>query len=109
MRGSFSLFRSACLLGLTILCMPLVQAAEKDELASAKNLIEQVQIALERASIAEKLADTEKQPRYYFDYARISADLNTIKTGIDHYLMPSRDQPDKPIPLSGHYRQERPQ
>ncbi|PHM37778.1 exported protein with RAQPRD domain protein [Xenorhabdus mauleonii] len=109
MRGSFSLFRSACLLGLTLLCVPLVQAAEKDELASAKNLIEQVQIALERANMAEKPADTEKQPRYCFDYARISADLNTIKTGIDHYLTPSREQPDEPAPLFGQYRQERPQ
>ncbi|MDX7985837.1 hypothetical protein FE392_00560 [Xenorhabdus sp. 12] len=109
MRGSFSLFRSACLLGLTLLCMPLAQAAEKDELASAKNLIEQIQIALERANMAEKQADTSTLPRYYFDYARISADLSTIKTGIDHYLMPSRDQPGEPAPLSGQYRQERPQ
>ncbi|MBD2816783.1 RAQPRD family integrative conjugative element protein [Xenorhabdus sp. Flor] len=107
MRGCFSLFRSACLLGLTVLCVPLAPAAEKDELASAKRLIEQVQIALERANIAEKPADTEKQPRYHFDYARIRADLNTIKAGIDHYLTPSRDQPDAPAPLSGQYRQER--
>ncbi|PHM35864.1 exported protein with RAQPRD domain protein [Xenorhabdus mauleonii] len=108
MRGDFSLFRSACLLGLALLYMPLAQAAEKDELASAKNLIAQVQIALERASIAEKQADASTLPRYYFDYARISADLNTIKTGIDHYLTPSRDQPGGSALLSGQYRQEHP-
>ncbi|MBD2799569.1 RAQPRD family integrative conjugative element protein [Xenorhabdus szentirmaii] len=108
MRGNFSLSRSACLLGLSLLCMPLAQAAEKDELASAKRLIEQVQMALERARIVAP-ADTEILSRYHFDYARIRADLNTIKAGIDHYLTPSRDQPDKPIPLSGHYRQENPQ
>ncbi|MBD2807005.1 RAQPRD family integrative conjugative element protein [Xenorhabdus sp. ZM] len=108
MRGDFSLSCSACLLGLTLLCMPLAQAAEKDELASAKRLIEQVQMALERARIVAD-ADTVTLPRYHFDYLRIRADLNTIKTGIDHYLMPSRDQPDYPAPLSGHYRQERPQ
>ncbi|MBD2816386.1 RAQPRD family integrative conjugative element protein [Xenorhabdus sp. Flor] len=109
MRGSCSLFRSACLLGLTLLCIPLAQAAEKDELASAKNLIEQVQIALERANIAEKQVDAPTFPRYYFDYARISADLNTIKTGIDHYLTPSRGQLGESAPLSGQYRQEHPQ
>ncbi|MBD2799457.1 RAQPRD family integrative conjugative element protein [Xenorhabdus sp. M] len=109
MRGSCFLFRSVCLLGLTLLCVPLVQAAEKDELASAKSLIEQVQIALERANMAEKQANAPTLPRYYFDYARISADLNTIKTDIDHYLMPSRDQPGEPAPLSGQYRQEHPQ
>ncbi|PHM35881.1 exported protein with RAQPRD domain protein [Xenorhabdus mauleonii] len=109
MRGSFSLFRFACLMGLTLLCVPLAQAAEKDELASAKNLIEQVQIALERASMDEKQADAPTLPRYYFDYARISTDLNTIKAGIDHYLTPSRGQPGGSAPLSGQYRQERPQ
>ncbi|MDX7992197.1 RAQPRD family integrative conjugative element protein [Xenorhabdus littoralis] len=109
MRCCFSLSRSACLLGLTVLCMPLAQAAEKDELASAKNLIDQVQMALERASFAEKQADTPTRPRYYFDYLRIKADLNTIKAGIDHYLTPSRAQQQASGRLSGHYRQERPQ
>ncbi|CAM3520144.1 putative exported protein [Xenorhabdus nematophila ATCC 19061] len=109
MRGDFSLSRSVCLLGLTVLCMPLAQAAEKDELASAKNLIEQVQMALERANLAEKQADTPTRPRYDFDYLRIKADLNTIKAGIDHYLTPSRAQQQASGTLSGHYRQEHPQ
>ncbi|MBD1228839.1 RAQPRD family integrative conjugative element protein [Xenorhabdus griffiniae] len=109
MRGNFSNAGSAYLLGLTLLCVPLAQAAEKDELASAKRLIEQVQIALERASIAEKPSDTSTRPRYDFDYGRIRADLNTIKAGIDRYLMPSRDQPRDPVPLSGDDRQEHPQ
>ncbi|WP_340618897.1 RAQPRD family integrative conjugative element protein [Xenorhabdus entomophaga] len=109
MHNCFSLSRSACLLGLTMLFMPLAHAAEKDELASAKRLIEQVQIALERASIAEKQSDTSKLLRYDFDYQRIQSDLNTIKAGIDHYLTPSRDQPHRSGSLSGHYRQENPQ
>ncbi|MBE8597359.1 integrative conjugative element protein, RAQPRD family [Xenorhabdus sp. BG5] len=109
MRGGFSISCSACLLGLTMLCMPLAHAAEKDELASAKRLIEQVQMALERASIAEKQSDTSKLPRYDFDYQRIQADLSTLKAGIDHYLTPSRDQPHESGALSGHYRQENPQ
>ncbi|MDC9595071.1 integrative conjugative element protein, RAQPRD family, partial [Xenorhabdus sp. IM139775] len=83
------------------------QASEKDELAGAKRLIEQVQVALERASIAEKPSDLSKLPRYDFDYRRIKADLNTIKAGIDHYLIPSRAQPNESGTLSGHYRQER--
>ncbi|SFN78831.1 RAQPRD family integrative conjugative element protein [Xenorhabdus japonica] len=109
MRCCFFLSRSACLLGLTVLCMSLAHAAEKDELASAKRLIEQVQIALERASIAENQSDTAKRPRYDFDYSRIKADLNTIKAGIDYYLTPSRAQPRESGTLSGHYRQENPQ
>ncbi|CDG17159.1 RAQPRD family integrative conjugative element protein [Xenorhabdus doucetiae] len=103
----FSLFRAACLLGLTVLCIPLAQASEKDELAGAKRLIEQVQVALERASIAEKPSGLSKFPRYDFDYRRIKADLNTIKAGIDHYLTPSRAQPGETTSLSGQYRQER--
>ncbi|QTL39066.1 RAQPRD family integrative conjugative element protein [Xenorhabdus budapestensis] len=109
MRGCFSISGSVCLLGLTVLCMPLAYAAEKDELASANRLIEQVQMALERASIVEKQSDPSEHPRYEFDYSRIRADLNTIKTGIDHYLTPSRDQPRDPVSLSGDYRQEHPQ
>ncbi|MDE9437917.1 RAQPRD family integrative conjugative element protein [Xenorhabdus bovienii] len=108
MRGDFSLSRSACLLSLILVCVPLAQAAEKDELASAKRLIEQVQIALERASLAEKQADIPTRPRYYFDYLRIKADLSTIKAGIDYYLTPSRAQQQASGTLSGHYRQERP-
>ncbi|OKO99774.1 RAQPRD family integrative conjugative element protein [Xenorhabdus eapokensis] len=109
MRGGFSISCFAGLLGLAVWCMPQAQAAEKDELASAKRLIEQVQMALARASLAEKQSDTAKHPRYDFDYSRIKADLNTIKAGIDHYLMPSRDQPHESGLLSGHYRQENPQ
>ncbi|MBD1229561.1 RAQPRD family integrative conjugative element protein [Xenorhabdus griffiniae] len=59
---------SVCLLSLAVLCTPQVQAAEKDELASAKRLIEQVQIVLERARIAEQSADNTQSPRYTFDY-----------------------------------------
>lgn len=109
MRGGFSISCSASLLGLAMLCLPQAQAAEKDELASAMRLIEQVQMALERASIAEKQSETSKRPRYDFDYQRIQADLNTIKAGINLYLTPSRNQPHNSGALSGHYRQENPQ
>ncbi|CDG22555.1 conserved hypothetical protein [Xenorhabdus poinarii G6] len=109
MHGCFSLSRSACLLSLILVCVPLAQAAEKDELASAKNLIDQVQMALERASLAEKQDDISTRPRYHFDYLRIKADLSTIKAGIDHYLTPSRAQQQGSGSVSGHYRQEHPQ
>ncbi|MCG3471817.1 RAQPRD family integrative conjugative element protein [Xenorhabdus bovienii] len=109
MRCCFSLSRSVSLLGLTVLCMPLAQAAEKDELASAKHLIDQVQMALERANIAESQSEASEHPRYDFDYVRIKADLNTLKDSIDDYLTPSRAQPRDSTSLSGHYRQERAQ
>ena len=41
--------------------------------------------------------------RYTFDYARLLADIDLIRQGINGYLTPSRAQPRNPPELTGHY------
>lgn len=80
---------AGCLLGLTLLTALPAFAAEKDEQASAQRMLIQVQAALERARVAAVQADPSERGRFFFDYARATADLKTINTGIDRYLEPS--------------------
>ncbi|EAO7713823.1 RAQPRD family integrative conjugative element protein [Salmonella enterica] len=84
-----------------------VQAAEKDELASALRQLDLVQSSLERARVAAAQADPAEQGRFFFDYRQATSDLNTIRAGIDRYLEPSRSQP-RASSVSGNYRRERP-
>lgn len=58
-------------------------------------------IARLTSPVAAPLA--EQNARYAFDYARLSADLNLIRQGINGYLTPSRAQPRNPPELTGHY------
>ncbi|HHK8230826.1 TPA: RAQPRD family integrative conjugative element protein [Serratia marcescens] len=96
------------LLGLSFLIALPVQAAEKDELASAQRMLVQVQAALERARVAAVQADPSERGRFFFDYARATSDLKTINAGIDRYLEPSRAQPRDGSAVAGNYRRERP-
>jgi RAQPRD family integrative conjugative element protein len=99
---------AGCVLGLTLLTVFPSFAAEKDELASAQRLLVQVQAALERARVAAVQADSSERGRFFFDYARATADLKTIHAGIDRYLEPSRAQPRDAGAVAGNYRRERP-
>ncbi len=99
---------AGCLLGLTLIAVFPSQAAEKDELASAQRLLAQVQTALERARVAAVQADPSERGRFFFDYTRATADLKTIRVGIDRYLEPSRAQPRDTGVVAGNYRRERP-
>lgn len=101
-------FATASLLGLTLLSAAPALASESDELASARRMLVQVQAALERARVASVQADPSERGRFYFDYARATADLGTIDAGIDRYLTPSRAQPRDAGTVGGHYRRERP-
>ncbi|MCO6056802.1 RAQPRD family integrative conjugative element protein [Pseudomonas sp. MOB-449] len=47
-----------------------------------------------------------ERARFYFDYARLSADLERMRAGIRDYLSPSRAQPRDPAQLLGDYRQD---
>lgn len=47
-----------------------------------------------------------ERSRYYFDYARLGADLERVRAGIRDYLAPSRAQPRDPTQLFGDYRQD---
>ncbi|UAN63384.1 RAQPRD family integrative conjugative element protein [Serratia sp. JSRIV006] len=93
-----------CLLGMAC----CAQAAEKDELATSLRLLDQAQASLERARVAAAQSDPAAHGRYFFDYSRVTADINTIKAGIDHYLEPSRAQPREAGTVAGNFRRERP-
>ena len=89
---------------LTFLASAAAQASEKDELASVQRQLDQVQASLERA----RVADPADRGRFFFDYRQATSDLNTIRSGIDRYLEPSRAQPRDPSFVAGNYRRERP-
>ncbi|HCD2884001.1 TPA: RAQPRD family integrative conjugative element protein [Klebsiella oxytoca] len=102
----------ACIPGITGLLLlatlsTTVQAAEKDELASARRQLDQVQASLERARVTAVQSSPDEQGRFFFDYRQATSDLNTIRAGIDRYLEPSRSQP-RASSVSGNYRRERP-
>lgn len=55
--------------------------------------------------LAEQAASTAPQERhrYHFDYARLRADLQRVRTGVLDYLVPQRAQPRDPVPLADSY------
>ena len=55
--------------------------------------------------LAEHAAHTapQERARYHFDYARLRADLNRVRAGLQDYLVPQRAQPRDPVPLAGDY------
>lgn len=79
----------------------------KDELATAMRQLDQVRAALDRARTAS-LQATPHDGRYFFDYPRAQADIQTMQAGIDRYLTPSRAQPRNGSAVTGEYRRERP-
>jgi RAQPRD family integrative conjugative element protein len=106
--STFSRVICGGLLGLSLLAVLPAQASEKDELAGTQRLLDQAQASLERARVAAAQADPAERGRFYFDYQRATTDLNTVRTGIDHYLTPSRAQPRYTGAVTGQYRRERP-
>ena len=76
-------------------------------MASVQRQLDQAQASLERARVASVQADPAEKGRFFFDYHRATADLKTIRAGIDRYLEPSRAQPRSAY-VGGNYRRERP-
>jgi RAQPRD family integrative conjugative element protein len=74
-------------------------ALERERLAA---LARQIELA---DRLAEHAASTAPQARarYHFDYARLRADLQRVRTGMQDYLAPQRAQPRDPVPLAGDY------
>ena len=74
-------------------------AAEREMLAAVTRQLE----LLDR--LAEHAATTapQERARYHFDYARLRADLERVRTGVRDYLVPQRAQPRDPVPLAGDY------
>lgn len=104
----FKCWQYVFLLSLTACVATPAAADEKDELATALRIITQLQASLERARVGAIQASPEEQSRYFFDYQRAHADLNTISSGIAHYLEPSRAQPRDFTQVTGQYRRESP-
>lgn len=59
--------------------------------------------AAARLSSTSTVVVTDPNTRYTFNYARLSADLDLLRQGINDYLTPSRAQPRTPPELTGHY------
>lgn len=82
---------------------PAVAADSPAETERLAALIRQLD-ALERIVKSRPPPETVGRSRYYFDYARLTADIARIRAGIDDYLRPSRAQPRDPDQLVGEYR-----
>ena len=78
-------------------------AAEREMLAAVTRQLE----LLDR--LAEHAATTapQERARYHFDYARLRADLQRIRAGVQDYLVPQRAQPRDPVALTGDYTRSR--
>lgn len=61
--------------------------------------------SIERLAAQQAAQSHDERARYYFDYVRLSADLERMRAGIRDYLSPSRAQPRDPATLLGDYRQ----
>ncbi|MBB0025219.1 MULTISPECIES: RAQPRD family integrative conjugative element protein [Burkholderiaceae] len=81
-------------------------APEREQLAA---LARQIELADRLANhLADQAAVSAKRARYHFDYARLRADLQRVRAGLQDYLVPQRAQPRDPAPLSGEYQQSVP-
>jgi RAQPRD family integrative conjugative element protein len=74
-------------------------ALEREELSA---LIRQIELT-DRLTEQTANAAPQEHARYHFDYARLRADLQRIRAGVQDYLVPQRAQPRDPVPLTGDY------
>lgn len=77
---------------------------EREELTLSLNQLTQIEASLHRAQLSARTGINE---RYYFDYPRIHSDITTLRSGIEHYLTPTRAQPRDTATLVGQYREEK--
>ncbi|WP_253379931.1 RAQPRD family integrative conjugative element protein [unidentified bacterial endosymbiont] len=84
-----------------VLATPLT---EREELTLSLNQLIQIEASLHRA---QQSARTGINERYYFDYPRIHRDITTLRSGIEHYLTPTRAQPRDTATLVGQFREEK--
>lgn len=93
-----------------VICLFITSSAlaypltEREELTLSLNQLSQIEASLNRA---QQSARTGINERYYFDYPRIHGDINTLRSGIEHYLTPARAQPRDTATLAGQYREEK--
>ncbi|OWJ93185.1 hypothetical protein B6S59_17265 [Pseudomonas sp. A46] len=75
---------------------------EQAHLAAALRQLDSIERLVEQHATQQN----QERARFYFDYARLSADLERMRAGIRDYLSPSRAQPRDPAQLLGDYRQD---
>lgn len=73
--------------------------AERETLAAVTRQLDLLDRLAERAATTAP----QERARYHFDYARLRADLQRVRTGLRDYLVPQRAQPRDPVPLAGDY------
>ncbi|EOE0842260.1 RAQPRD family integrative conjugative element protein [Ectopseudomonas hydrolytica] len=61
--------------------------------------------SIERLVAQQAAQPPDVRASYHFDYGRLAADLERVRSGIRDYLTPSRAQPRDPAELLGEYRQ----
>ena len=74
-------------------------SAEHEQLAALARQLDLIDRLTEHAA---KTAPQDRA-RYHFDYARLRADLNRVRAGLQDYLVPQRAQPRDPVPMAGDY------
>ena len=74
-------------------------AAEREMLAAVTRQLDLLDRLTERAAATAP----QERARYHFDYARLRADLERVRTGVRDFLVPQRAQPRDPVPLAGDY------
>ena len=74
---------------------------EQAHLATALRQLDSIERLVEQHAAQQR----QERARFYFDYTRLSADLERMRAGIRDYLSPSRAQPRDPAQLLGDYRQ----
>ncbi|WP_273822932.1 MULTISPECIES: RAQPRD family integrative conjugative element protein [Pseudomonas] len=88
------------LLGLaTSLAQAEPTAHERTRLAGLLRLLD----TMTRQVYTDAALPTDEHARFNFDYSQLSADLELIRQGIEHYLSPARAQPRAVPEPSGHY------
>ncbi|EHU6239838.1 RAQPRD family integrative conjugative element protein [Salmonella enterica] len=93
-----------------VICLFITSSAlaapltEREELTLSLNQLSQIETSLHRA---QQSARTGLNERYYFDYPRIHGDITTLRSGIEHYLTPTRAQPRDTATLVGQYSEEK--
>ena len=111
-RRTFACPRSTALLLLTFTLSlaslrPAYAADDAPEREQFAAIARQIELADRLTShLADQAVTAQpERARYYFDYARLRADLQRIRAGLQDYLVPHRAQPRDPGPLIGEYLQ----
>lgn len=80
-----------------------IPATEQENLALLLSQFDQLNATLQRA---QRQSSFTPATRFFFDYPQAYADMRAMRTGVEHYLTPSRSQPRTVLPLMGRYRQD---